>query len=144
MKTKVDLKRVARLQNTNREVAAREKEKKILSRMMREGKMKYETAKRIYNANNIPGLEAAGFMFFYKKYYYTDGGKLQKPYETEVRNLLIGDHRIELHLICSDRVCPMPDPFHLESIKTHKVKDDTEAAALMSKITGITIKKTDL
>ena len=142
----VNLDELKKLKSRNPQAALRGRKKFILDGLMNKNTIDLKTAKRMFrNANDIPGLEPSGNMFYYKgKYYYTTDGELTKPLESEIANMLTPDHRIKLHLICSDRVCPMPEPFHLENVKAQKVSNDIGAAQYMTKTSGIIITVNDI
>jgi len=93
----------------------------------------------------IPGIKPAGGLFFYKgKYLNTSQGELKKLSEAEAKTLLDQNSGLKVYFICSQAVCPMPGILSNKEKIGVKVKDDLEAAAYISKTSGIDVKVTDL
>lgn len=100
---------------------------------------------QIMGINLDPGLEEKGYLFYYKnRYYFSNGAKMVKLSESEAAAKLEPTNLIEIHFLCSEKICPMPTILSGERMENRKVKDDGEACRYMTRKGKVLITKNDL
>jgi flavoprotein len=93
-----------------------------------------------------PGLARELYLFAFKgKIHQVEAGKHKVIKETEVQGILKEVPETKLYYICTNEImCPLPSIFSGKDATAVMLKNDAEVVEHIKRLTGVTIKKSDL
>ena len=134
-KEKLESKHAAKLREVQRKMAAKDILKDVK-----------DARAIIKNINLDPGLEREIYLFAFKgKFHQCENGNHKVINDAEAKTLLKEVPETELYYVCTNEgMCPLPNMYVGTDAKAVQLKNDQEVIGHIKRLTGVTIKKSDL